>query len=73
MDGDGVEISRVKTGGIPNPELGKAQELVVFFFCSEVGGFLWEVQGLVGFPFQGLVAVVQIFHLKISIIWKGPC
>ena len=39
MDGDGVEISRVKTGGIPNPELGKAQELVVFFSVQRLVGF----------------------------------
>lgn len=30
MDSDGVEISRMRTGRISNPELGGAQELVGF-------------------------------------------
>jgi hypothetical protein len=61
MDGDGVEISRVKTGGIPNPELGKAQELVVFFSVQRLVGFCGKFRDWWVFLFRGWWPLFRYF------------
>jgi len=40
--------------------------------CSGIGGFLWEVQGLVGFSAQGLVAFYHsLFSASDPWIWDS--
>ena len=35
------------------------------FFCLEVAGFLWEAQGMVGFPVQGFMGCCSDFSPRI--------